>query len=385
MINSYAVEIRRKLHMYPEIGLNLPNTITFLKAELSKIGVEYTEKYGKNCLVATLNPEKRSYTIGIRADMDALPITEENDVEYKSNVEGCMHACGHDAHTAIALTTLKELYAVKDKINCCVKFLFQSGEEGYSGAKYMVADGVMDDIDIIVALHVDAECRVGEIRLKTGEQNATADHFSLEFFGKASHVARQQNGVDANMLAIKAYTAIEFMMAKEIQYNDVAIFNAGEINGGTANNIISDYCRMSCTLRTWKDETEEKLLQRIKKIAETTAEIYGAKTKMIMESHYPILVNNDEITQKVKNAAEKVIGAENIKENIRSMGGEDFAEFAKLKPACMFRLGIANEAKRKPYATHSARFDIDEEALDIGVKIFKQFVFDNMNNKVNKG
>ena len=381
MINAYAVDIRRKLHMYPETGFDLEKTLSVLRKELSETGVEYTEKYGRSCIVATINPEKNHFTIGIRADMDALPIAEENDVEYKSKIEGRMHACGHDAHTAIALATLKELYAVKDKINCCVKFLFQSGEEGFSGAKYMVEDGVMNDIDCIVALHVDAGCNAGEIRLKTGEQNANADHFSIEFFGKDSHVARQQNGVDANMLAIKAYTAIEFMIAKEVQYDDVVIFNAGEIHGGTADNVISSYCSMGCTLRTWKDETQKRLLDRIKKIAETTAEICGGKAKIIMKCQNPVLINNDEITQKLKTAAEKVIGSENITEHIRNTEGEDFAYFSRLKPACMFRLGVANKTKRKQYAIHTAKFDIDEEALDIGIRIFKQFVFDNMDNR----
>ncbi|MBO4433542.1 MAG: amidohydrolase, partial [Clostridia bacterium] len=209
MINEYAVGIRRKLHMYPELGFDLDKTLTLLKSELSKIGVEFTEEYGKSSLVATINPEKDNYTIGIRADMDALPITEENDVEYKSRIEGKMHACGHDAHTAIALATLKELYEVRDKINCRVKFLFQSVEESFCGAKYMAEDGVMDGIDCIIALHVDANCRVGGILLKSDEQNANVDNFTLEFFGKASHVARQQNGIDAKMLAVRTYTAIE--------------------------------------------------------------------------------------------------------------------------------------------------------------------------------
>ncbi|MBO4733079.1 MAG: amidohydrolase, partial [Clostridia bacterium] len=318
MINEYAVSIRRKLHMYPELGFDLEKTLTLLKTELSKIGVEFTEEYGKSCIVATVNPEKSGYTIGIRADMDALPITEENDVEYKSRVEGKMHACGHDAHTAIALTALKELYEVKDKINCRVKFLFQSAEESYCGAKYMAEDGVMDDIDCIIALHVDSNGHVGQILLKTDEANANVDNFTLEFFGKSSHVARQQNGIDANMIALKVYTAIEFLMAKEVKYDKVALFNAGEIHGGTANNVISDYCRMSCTLRTWDDETEKSLLEKIENIASLTAQMSGGKSKVTHIAHYPVLVNNREITQKLKISATKVVGEENIGKYERS-------------------------------------------------------------------
>ena len=227
------------------------------------MGAEYTEEYGRGCITATINPQKTNYIIGIRADMDALPITEENDVPYKSRINGKMHACGHDAHTAIALTALKELNEIKNEINCRVRFFFQSSEEAYCGTKYMVEDGAADDVDCIIALHVDASFDAGKIMIKSGAVNANADHFSLEFFGKSSHCARQQNGIDANMVAIRAYTAIEFMIAKEVAAQEVAVFNAGEIHGGKASNIISDYCCMNCTLRTWNDDTENKLLEGI--------------------------------------------------------------------------------------------------------------------------
>lgn len=382
MQNEYAVKIRRELHMYPEIGFDLEKTLHLLKREFSEIGVQYTEEFGKSSIVATINPEKSSFTIGIRADMDALPITEENDVPYKSRIDGKMHACGHDAHTAIALATLKELYEEKDQLSCSVKFLFQSGEEAYCGAKYMVDDGVMDEIDCIVALHSEPSCPAGTIRLEAGAQNANASHFTLEFFGKSVHAAFQQNGVDANLAAIKAYVAIELMIAKNTAPKDVVIFNAGEIHGGTASNIISDYCRMNCTLRTWDNDTEKKLMENIKKIAELTAQMCGAQSKFTLCNHYPILFNDAELTEKMRQSAIKVIGEENvIPQNFRGMGAEDFACFANKKPGCMFRLGIANEAKRKTYGVHSSKFDIDEEALGIGVEILKQFVFDHMDGK----
>ncbi|MBQ7573899.1 MAG: amidohydrolase [Clostridia bacterium] len=381
MINEYAQDIRRKLHMHPETGLYLPKTLELVRDELSKIGVDYTEEYGKGCIVAVVNPEKTNYTIGIRADMDAVPITEENDVPYKSCEDGKMHACGHDAHTAIALSVLKELNEIKDQISCRVKFFFQSGEEGYAGAKYMVEDGAADDVDCIVALHVDALCPVGTIKLCAGPQNANSDAFVLEFFGKTAHVARQEEGVDANMAAIRAYTAIEFMLAKEVSYQDVALFNAGEIHGGTAHNNISDYCRLNCTLRTWESKTENRLIENIQKISGLTAKMCGAEAKFTLKTHYPVLVNDDVISERLKNSATKIIGTENIHDKIRGTGGEDFAFFANLKPACMFRLGVRNKKEGIVFNSHNPKFDVDENALDIGIRIFKQFVFDNMNNK----
>jgi len=346
------------------------------------LGVEYTEEYGRGCITATINPQKTNYTIGIRADMDALPIAEENDVPYKSRIDGKMHACGHDAHTAIALTALKELYEIKNEINCQVKFFFQSGEEAYCGAKYMVEDGAADDVDCIVALHVDVSCETGKIMIRSGALNANADHFTLEFFGKSSHAAHQQDGIDANMAAIRSYTAIQFMISKEVATQDVVVFNAGEIKGGTASNIISDYCCMNCTLRTWNDDTENKLLEGIKRTIDLTAQACGAEAKFTQKNHYLMLINNESVANMLKKSAVNVIGEENVLPlEFRGMGAEDFAYFANAKPACMFKLGVRNKEKDILFSTHTSKFDIDENALDIGIKIFKQFVFDNMNNK----
>ena len=259
-MESYVINARRQLHMYPEIGFDLDRTLSFIRAELEKMGVEYTEKYGKSSMVATINPEKSRFTIGIRADIDALPITEETDLPFKSKIDGQMHACGHDAHGAIALDTCRRLNEMREKINCRVKIIFQAAEEyPPSGAKLMVEDGVMEDIDCIVALHVGPGKSVGTISVLAGPENATSDGFHLEFYGKTAHAAAQQSGVDAIMMAVKAYTEIEFMIAKEIKATDPIIFNVGAIHGGVANNIVCDHCSMYCTLRTHKNENEVTL------------------------------------------------------------------------------------------------------------------------------
>ena len=194
MLNEYAVRIRRELHQVPELGLDIPKTLAILRRELDAIGIEYTEKYGKSSIVATMNPEKAShYTIAIRADSDALPITEQTDVPFKSTIDGQMHACGHDAHTAILLTTLRELWPEREDIRCCVKFLFQPYEEAApSGAKLMTEDGVTDTFDEIIALHVDTT-PVGSLRISEGMQGAISDGFYLDFKGKAAHAADQQH------------------------------------------------------------------------------------------------------------------------------------------------------------------------------------------------
>ncbi|MBQ8849085.1 MAG: amidohydrolase [Clostridia bacterium] len=378
-MSEYAIQIRRKLHMYPEVGFELPLTLKLLREELDKIGVEYTEDYGKSSIVATVNPEKSGFTIGVRADTDALPMTERNDVPYKSKIDGHMHACGHDAHTAVVLDTLRRINEMRDKINCRVKFLFQSAEESAGGARLMAEDGVMDDIDCIVALHCDKKRNVGEIGISAGPRNANSDGFRLDFYGKSAHAARQQEGIDAIAMAVQAYTAIEFMIAKEFRAKDAVLFNVGTINGGTSNNIISEHCSMFCTLRTWSDENAEKAIRRIKCISESIASTAGGRVEYTTVKHYPFLSNDEKLTALIRAAAEKVVGSENIAPHERGMGGEDFAYFARLKPGCMFRLGIKNEEKGINHDVHTDKFDIDEDALEIGSRVFIQFILDNMN------
>jgi len=379
-MNQYAQKIRRELHRHPEIGYDLPNTLALLRRELDELCVEYTEKYGKSGIVATINPDKSHYTIGIRADMDALPITEKNDVPYKSEYDGKMHACGHDAHTAIALATLRELYAMRHEINCRVKFIFQPAEEfSPPGAMLMAEDGVMEDIDIIVALHCDTDFPVGTIGIVPGYMNATSDGFMLTFHGKGAHVAFQQYGRDAIMMAVRAYTDIEFMIAKEVSARESVIFNVGAIHGGETNNIVCDRCSMFCTLRTHSDETAEYILDKVKRIGYAVAETAGGSFEFEHKKHYPSVYNDPEVSERLRAAAAKVVGDGNVMGKKRSMGGEDFSYFANIKPGSIFRLGVKNAERGISHGLHTDRFDIDEAALDIGVRVFCQFVLDNMN------
>ena len=380
-MNEYASRIRRELHMYPEVGFDLDRTLALLRRELDTIGVEYTEEYGKSSIVATVNPEKTNFTIGIRADIDALPITEANDVPYRSQNEGKMHACGHDAHTAIALATVKRLYEMRNEINCRVKVLFQAAEEySPSGAKLMVEDGVMKDIDCIVALHCDGGYDVGSIAIRPGEQNAISHGFRLHFYGKSAHAANQHTGVDAIMMAVRAYASLEMMIAKEIDARDPVIFNIGSIHGGETNNVVCDHCTLFGTLRTVRAEMDERIIRRIKAICEATALSGGGSFVFEEVKYYPIVCNDPTVTARLEKTARRVIGEANVlPREKRGMGGEDFSYMMQEKPGAMFRLGIRNEAKGITAGLHQVNFDIDENALDVGVQIFVGFVPDHMN------
>jgi amidohydrolase len=270
---------------------------------------------------------------------------------------------------------------MKEKITCRVKFILQAAEEyPASGAKLMAEDGVMDDIDCVVALHIDPGYNTGEIAYSAGPQNATSDGFYLEFYGKSAHAANQQKGVDAIMMAVRAYTDIEFMIAKEIKANDPIIFNVGAINGGVTNNIICDKCTMFCTLRTFKDENAEYIIEKIKKIIAGVAETAGGQAKFVESKHYPIVDNNDVVADKIRDAAEKIVGKDKvILKTTREMIGEDFSYFARRKPGCFFRLGVANAECGFGGMLHNGKLLPDEAALDVGVNTFVQFILDNMN------
>ena len=378
-MNEYAVKIRRELHRRPEIGFDLPCTLALLRRELDALGVEYTEEFGKSSIVATINPERSHFTIGIRADMDALPITERNETEYRSEIEGQMHACGHDAHTAIALAALKALNEIKDRITCRVKFIFQAAEEyAPSGAMLMARDGVMKDIDEIIALHVDTDLNAGTVGFVPGYMNATSDGFTLDFYGKSAHVAFQQYGRDAIMMAVRAYTDIEFMIAKEISAREPIIFNCGAIHGGTTNNVICDHASMFCTLRTHTDETAEYVLSKIKRIGEAVADTAGGRFEYTQKKHYPTVYNDPEIEKKLRAVAAETVGDGYILEKRRSMGGEDFSYLSNEKPGCMFRLGVKNAERGIVHGLHTDLFDLDESALEVGVSMFKNYVLKYM-------
>ena len=384
-MESYVIKLRRELHENPELGYDLPRTLAILRRELDKMGVEYTEKYGKSSIVATVNPEKTNFTIGVRADIDALPITEMTDVPFKSKIEGQMHACGHDAHAAMAMNALRRINEMKDKVNCRVKFIFQASEESSPpGASLMARDGVMDDIDCIIGQHLELTEPAGVIDIPADDVTATSTGFTLKFYGRRNHALRQQEGVDAIMMAINAYNAIEMMISKNLDGREVKVFNIGKINGGEASNIVAGECTMVCTLRTLSNEVAETVKRRIVEICEHTAAMWGGSFELEEAPPYYKVVNNKIINARVIAAAEAVVGKENVTNSCRpdkekNMGGEDFSYFSMLKPACMFHTGIRNEKKGCIYGGHTNNYKVDEDVLEPASEVIVRFILDNMN------
>ena len=369
---AYARALRRELHQYPEIGFDLPRTLALVRRELEAMGIPYTEEYGRSGIVATIN-EGKPFTIGIRADMDALPMTEATGLPYASKIDGQMHACGHDIHTAQLLAVGRKLNDIRDSLRCCVKLIFTPAEEYITpGAKLMVEDGLMDSIDCAIACHVSPNYPVGHIATRVGGINANSMGILTEFFGKSSHAHSQEKGVDAIRMAVQAYLGMELMLAREIPSRAAAVLNVGTIHGGNTNNIVCDHVEMFLTTRTHSDELTALMERRIREICDDTAKMCGGEAKVTVKKLLPYVINHPAMTEKLHTSAAAVLGADHIRESERSMGGEDFAFLSRVKPCAMFNLGVGATTP-----VHSTTFCPDEGCFDVGIAVFTQFVLDN--------
>ena len=377
---EYIIALRREIHEYPEIGFDLPKTIAVVKRELDKLGIEYTEEYGKSSVVATINPDKKDFTIGIRADMDALLIQEKTDLPFKSKIDGQMHACGHDAHTAMLLGTAKALKAMEDKISCRVKLLFQPSEEGQqSGAELMVADGVMDDIDVIIGQHIENWLDVGTVGVCKGASMASSRTVKIQFFGKTAHATLPHSGIDALAAAVKTYNDIQFMLTREMNPFDRYVCSVGKLSAGTTQNVIADYAEMLISVRAYKNEVDEHIAKRIDQIAKNAADELSAKVEIESDLKCFVVYNNPYISELLLSSAGKIVGADNIAEMPVKMSSEDFSQYLTKKPGVFMRLGTRNEKKGCTTLPHNNDFLIDEDAFVYGSDTCVQFVLDNMN------
>ncbi len=377
---EYIVNLRHEIHEYPEIGFDLPKTIALVKRELDALGIEYTEKFGESSVVATINPKKRDFTIGIRADMDALLIEEKTDLPFKSKIRGQMHACGHDAHTAMLLGTSKALKGMEDKLACRVMLIFQPSEEGVkSGAEELVKSGLMDELDIIIGLHIENWLPSGSIGVCSGNSMASDRNFRIDFYGRTAHASLPQSGVDALCCAVRTYSNIQHMLSREVNPFENYVCSIGKLSGGTTQNVIADHAYMIGTIRTFNMKLDEFLIKRIEEIAQNTANEAGAETVVDSALTSLVVYNNPYISSLVLNSAEKIVGSSNIVKMPKKLSSEDFSHYLAHKPGVFIRLGTRNEDKGCITLPHNNDFLIDEDAFATGTDTCVQFVLDNMN------
>ncbi len=373
---DYIISLRHEIHEYPEIGFELPKTIAVVKRELDKLGIEYTTKYGESSVVGIINPDKSHFTIGIRADMDALLIEEKTDLPFKSKIKGQMHACGHDAHTAMLLGTAKALKAMEDKIACRVMLVFQPSEEGIrSGGEELVNGGLMEEIDVIVGLHIENWLESGKIGVCAGASMASSRNFRIDFYGATAHASLPQSGKDALAAAIRTYNNIQQVISREVNPFEKFVCSIGQLSGGTSQNIIADHAYMVGTIRTFNMELDDFLVRRITEIAKNEAVLIGAEANVETSLQAYVVYNNPYISELVLKSAEKITGTQKMPEKLSS---EDFSQYLTKKPGVFIRLGTRNEEKGCVTLPHNNDFLIDEDAFAIGSDTCIQFVLDNM-------
>lgn len=374
---DYIIKLRRELHKVPELTFELPKTLAIVRRELEEMGIPYTEKYGISSIVATLNEGVGNKTIAIRADMDALPIQEEADLEFASTHPGKMHACGHDCHTAMLLGTARKLKEMEKDIKCCVKFFFQASEEGPSGAKRMCESGAMEGVDTVIACHVTSVLPAGKVAINKTYSNAGCRSFVIDLYGKSSHVATPQKGVDAIAMAVRVYSDIQLMRARELDPTEPLVIGIGQFHGGTASNIVCDHVTINGTIRTATDEVNDYIAKRIKEIAEGVAADMGGSAEVVFKPFNPAVRNNHAVADAIIEAAGNVVGKENTLEKDSNMGSEDFAYFMKHAPGAMFHIGVHPEGC-PVIPLHNGKLVVDESGLDVAPNIFIQFILDQM-------
>lgn len=377
---DYILSIRRELHMYPEVAFDLPRTTALIRRELEAMGIPYTEQYGKSSIVGFINPDCKGFSIGLRADTDALPLTEKTGLPFASQHEGRMHACGHDAHTAMLLGTAKALKRVERELSCKVVLLFQACEEGeFSGAKLMVEDGVCDLFDVVVGMHVENWLQAGTVGICPGTAMAASHPMRIEFFGKTAHATLPQSGVNALAMAVETYNELNNVLATRMNPFEKYVCAVGKLHSGTTINVLPDYAEMGISLRTYDKQTEKFIVDNIRAIAENAATRRGGSIVFHENAKALPLINHPVVSQKVLDAAAQVLGADKVVPMPQKLSSEDFSFYADKKPGAFLRLGTRNEAKGCTTLPHNNDFMLDEDALELGSRVCVQFVLDSMN------
>lgn len=378
------ISIRRYLHANPELSFEEYNTQKYICSYLDNIGIEYTEMVGTGvaALIKGSKVSDNPRTLLIRADIDALPIKEQSNKEYSSNNNGIMHACGHDAHTAILLGVCEILNNIRESFSGCVKLVFQPGEETTGGAKPMIDAGVLSDpkVDACVALHVDPDINTGSIRIKPGSLYASPDDFSITITGRGGHGAEPHNCIDPINISAHIITALMTLVSREINPFDEAVVSIGSIHSGTATNIIPDTAVIRGTARSLTNEIRTALKTRIGEIANSVCSAYGAKCDYEFVELFPPLINDELVAKQIYSSAIKALGEDKcIWGGKATMAGEDFAYFTQEAPSALFKLGCRNEDLGIIHPLHHSSFDIDEACLGVGVTAFVGFALDFLN------
>lgn len=395
-IEPKCIEWRRDFHQNPELGNREFRTAKIIATHLKSLGIETTENVAKTGVVGILKGSKPGPCIALRADIDALPVTERVNIPFASRQKttyngqevGVMHACGHDTHTAILMSVAEVLSGMKSELAGTIKFIFQPAEEGppegeEGGAALMIKEGVMENpkVDAIFGLHIMSDIEAGKIEYKPGAYMASADWFTIKVKGKGSHGSKPWKGVDPIQTAAQIIEGLQNIVSRQMELTKApVVITVGKINGGVRQNIISEECEMSGTIRTLDSKMQTEVHQRIKWTAEKIAEANGATADVTIDTKTLVTYNTPELVKKTLPSFESAAGAGNVKEGEWTTGAEDFSYYGTKAPALFFFLGGSPKGKDPKTAPphHTADFFVDEVGMKTGIRAFCSLVIDYM-------
>ena len=373
-----TVRTRRDFHQHPEIAFEEVRTSGVIAERLASLNLDVRREVGKTGVVAVLDSGRAGKTVLARADIDALPIHDEKTVEYRSSVDGTMHACGHDGHAAVLLSVAKILTERKEDLSGKVVFIFQPAEEIVGGARAMLADGALRglEVDASIGLHLSSQFPTGTVAVRSGPSMAATDSFRLFVVGKGGHAARPHETVDPILIAAHLITGLQSLVSRESDPLDNAVISLTSVHGGTAYNIIPENVEIKGTLRTFLPETRTYLQGRIQRFSEDLAQSMRGAVGLEWVTQSPAVVNDAVMTERLRSVAREVVGEERLLESPQIMGGDDMALWLHKAPGCYFFVGARDEEKGSHYAHHHPMFDLDEDALPVAVEVLARGVLE---------
>lgn len=375
---DYTIKNRRYIHMHPELGLEEVNTARLVREELSAMGIPYVEMAGTGTL-GTVGGKKPGKTVLLRADMDALLVTEENDCDFCSQNPGVMHACGHDSHTAMLLTAARILKDMEDELCGTVKLCFQPSEENGKGAKLMVADGCLEGVDACFTSHVWTDVKSGYVAVNEGAVMASANRFDITVKGKASHGSAPHQGMDALTTACALVSELQSIVSREIDPQEPCVITVGSFHSGTSWNIISDTATIVGTTRCFSAEVNDFLPGAMERVVKNVCSAHRCEGELVYTPIVGPTVNDYQLAQLAKGSVTKIFGEDAVTTMKPTTGGEDFSILTKDIPGVMCIIGIYNPEIDGVYANHHGKFKVDEPQMVKGAGLMAQLAVDFLN------
>lgn len=374
------IAFRRDLHQHPELQWEEFRTTQKVADEMDKLGIPY-RKTVPTGLIAELVGGKPGKTVALRADMDALPVQELNEgLAYKSLEDGKMHACGHDAHTAMLVTAAKALKEIQSDIKGTIRFIFQPSEENAKGAKAMVEQGAVEEVDNVFGIHIWSQMPSGKVSCVVGSSFASADIFTIDFTGRGGHGAMPDACIDATMVASAFVMNVQAIVSRETHPLDPVVVTIGRMDVGTRFNVIAENARLEGTVRCFSIETRERVKKAIQRYAEHTALTYGATAAVDYQYGTLPVVNDEKDALFAQKIIQDSFGEDALLQEPPTTGGEDFSYFTEYTPGCFALVGCGNPDKDTEWAHHHGKFNVDEDAMKMGAEMYAQYAYNYLNN-----